>query len=154
MKKLTLLSALIIAHITACNKSNNYSITDHTTGMITVRQLTGIISGYAKGDTVFTGDTTHHEWPDAFNRLLIDTSVAIGKINGFAVSIMGYTLNYRSTDVANKTKRFDTLVAGTLDAVLIYYYDNDSMSFVSHQVSGFNSTANQYYQNNITLHTK
>jgi hypothetical protein len=154
MKNPALFLAVMLALIIACNKSNNYSITDYTAGMTTMRQWAGTISGYAKGDTLFAGDTTHYEWPKIFNRTLTDTSITVGKVNGYAVSMMGFTLNYRSTDETAKSTRFDTVVTGSLNAVLIYYYDKDSLTFVSSQVSGFNALASQYYQNNITLHTK
>lgn len=155
MKKILLYAAGLAAVTLACNKnSNNYSVTDNTAGMIKTEQWTGTISGYAKGDTLFTGDTTHHEWPKGYSRTKADTSIAVAKINGFAVGMMGFTLAYRSTDVVNKTRKFDTVLTGSYDAIMIYYYERDSFTFVSHEVSGYNTPAAQYYQNNITLHSK
>ena len=155
MKKLLISFALTCAVMISCNKkSNDYSLTDYTTGMITLRQWSGNVYGYRKGDTLFPGDTTHYEWPKVFNRALTDSSFSLSRINGFAVNVLGYTLNYRSTDEVAKTRRFDSVITGSLNAVLIYYYEKDSMSFENHVVSGYNSRASQYYQTNIMLHTR
>lgn len=155
MKNVLFLSVLACAGIISCNKqNNNYSLADHTAGMITDRQWSGNIYGYSKGDTLFPGDTAHYEWPKVFSRIITDSSFAVSRVNGFAVSIMGYTLNYRTTDEVAKTRRFDSVITGSLNAVLIYYYEKDSMSFENHVVSGYNSMANQYYQKNVLLHTR
>lgn len=155
MKKTAAL-ALLVGAICACNKSsNNYSITDLTTGMITERLWSGQIYGYAKGDTLYRPtDTVRTEWPKAYNRIITDTSFAIIKINGFAVNIMGTTLGYKSTDATAKVRRYDSVLTGSLDAVLLYYYEKDSLSFVCHRTKEYNSLANEYYQEHILLHTK
>ncbi len=156
MKKTPLVLLLFVCALCACNKnSNNYSITDFTAGMITERLWSGQIYGYAKGDTLYQPtDTVLTEWPKVYNRTLTDTSFTIIKINGFAVNIMGTTLGYKTTDAMAKVRKYDSVVTGSLDAVLLYYYEKDSLSFVCHRTKEYNSLANQYYQEHILLHTK
>ncbi len=139
---------------TSCNKnSNNFSTADHTAQVTIPHSWKGPAYGYFKGDTTNPPDTTHYEWAKIYNRVISDTTFIISKIDGFAVSAFGVTLNYRLTDSSNKTMRFDSIVTGTLNCVLYYQYEKDSMSLEYHTVSGTNPISEQYYQTNVFLQT-
>jgi len=140
-----------------CNKSsNNYSTTDHTVGMTSLRSWSGTANGYYKGDTMMSigiglRDTI---WALHFARTISDTSFSIAKLNGFVISVLGTPLNYQSTDsITTKTVLFDSNVSGTQTAILTYYYLQDSMTYQFNIITGFNTPANQYYQVNMFLHT-
>ena len=158
MKNVMLLLSIVtcVAIIAvACNKnSNNYSVADHTTGMVNGRLWSGNAYGYTQGDTLLTtGDTTHTVWAKIFSRTITDTSFSVQKINGFEVTVLGTTLTYRLTDSTNNLIRFDSVVTGTLNAILKYNYLNGSMSYEYHNVTGYNTNNHQYYQVNLFLHT-
>jgi hypothetical protein len=158
MKK-SLLSAFIFLgaslFVISCTKNNNnYSSADHTVGLANkTYKWTGTANGYTKGDTLFTGDTTHHEWPKIYSRTIVDTSFMIQKINGFEIAVLGAPINYISTDSTSKIVTFDTTYSGSAMTILKFYYSKDSISYEYHKVTGFNSAANQYYQSNMVLHT-
>ena len=67
---------------------------------------------------------------------------------------MGTTLGYKTTDATTKVRRYDSVVTRSLDAVILYFYEKDSLNFVYHRTKEYNSLANQYYQEHIILHTK
>jgi len=137
-----------------CNKGNNsYTTTDHTVGMIAVRSWSGTSGGFYKGDTAI-GTNPDSVWALHFARVITDTSFSVQKINGFALSVLGYMLDYQSTDsLTTQTVLFDSDITGTQTAVLTYYYLKDSMTFQLSVVFGYNTPANQYYQTNMFLHT-
>ena len=160
MKKITNCTGLIfIAAMCSlgCNKtSNNYSTTDHTVGITKLRSWSGTADGYNKGDTMISTSIGLRDtvWALHFARNIVDTSFSIAKINGFAISVLGTPLDYISTDsITTKTVVFDSNVSGTQTAILTYYYLQDSMTYQFNIVTGFNSSANQYYQVNMFLHT-
>jgi len=140
----------------SCSKGGgNYSVADHTTGIANVvRSWSGTANGFVQGDTIIPPATASVPWPKAYSRTITDTSFAVQKINGFAVAVLGYTLNYLTTDsTVNHLVEFDTTLSGSSLSFLKYYYISDSMSFEFHWISGYNSAANQYYQTNYYLHT-
>jgi hypothetical protein len=148
---------LSVVAVAACSKSDNsYATTDNTVGMIKSWNWTGTATGYTQGDSVIhpLPDTTHVPWPKHFSRNISDTALAITRINGYCVAIMGVSFNYLSTDSAlTKTVVYDTILPGAARCYLKFYYAHDSMTLEYHEVSGYNATANQYYQQNWLLHS-
>ncbi len=155
MKQLFTLSvgAIMAASLfTACSKGGGYTPVDHTTGMTRIRSWSGTAAGFYQGDTVILGATK--TWALTYNHVISDTSLAVQKINGFLLSFMGKTMKYISTDsITTQSVYFDSITTGTLTAKLYYYYAHDSLTFQLNQVNGFNTNANQYYQDNVVLHT-
>src|SRR4051812_12071558 len=139
----------------ACSKNGDYTSADHTKGMLTSINWSGIASGYYKGDTVQfpPPDTTHIPWAKAFNHTVSDSSFFIKKINGFAVGIGDQVLRYNTTDSTHGYVLFDTTVAGSGHDALYYFYGRDSFSYEYHTITGVNAATGQYYQTNMYLHT-
>ncbi len=153
MKKLLYSACALALCVASCSKSsNNYTVTDHTVGMVGIRHWTGSKDGYTPGDTTIMS-TVHHAWPLHFSHLITDTTFAIEKINGFSINMVGFVLAYRTTDSVAQTVRYDSVITGTLTASLIYFFGKDSIGFEVHRVDSFSSDANQYYQLNEVLHT-
>lgn len=156
--KLTLkLPALMVCAalaIAGCNKSsNNYSSTDHTVGMLTPRQWTGVSSGFTPGDSTI-GITVHHGWPVHFSRNIADTTAIVQKIDGFTIKVMGTTLAWRTTDSAAGYVRYDTVLSGSAVSTFIFYYAADSMTFDYHKIESHNDSAGRYIETNTFWHTK
>ncbi len=153
-RNMLLISLLATAAIYSCKKgSNDYSVTDHTTGMVKMRSWSGTASGYVKTDTVLLPDTAHVDWASLFNQSITDTSFSVEKINGFQVSVLAMPFNYVLTDTVNKIVRFDTTLSGSATSILTYYYGRDSMTYEFHHITGYSTHAAQYYQVNEFLHT-
>jgi len=138
----------------SCSKGgNSYTNTDHTVGMTDLKTWSGIAYGYYKGDTVLQGDTAHIVWANTFYRVITDTSFSVQKINGYQVNALETLLNYISSDsITTKTVLFDDTVSGIVSKLTLYYLA-DTMKLELHVWSGYNSAANQYYQNNVILHS-
>ena len=140
----------------SCSKKSNPYTTgpNHAMGMTNTRMWSGNSKGYVQGDTVLLPDTSHIAWPKRFSRIITDTSFAIVRINDFLVSVLGTTLNYRSTDSIGKTVVFDTVLAGSLVRTnLIYYFSKDSMVYIYYKVGDLNAATGLYYYTEDTLHT-
>jgi hypothetical protein len=149
-----LYALLAATAIYGCSKSNNYTTTDHTTGITgKVRSWSGATSGYVKTDTVIMPDTNTVNWATFFNRTISDSFFAVMEVNGFQVSVFGTPFNYLTTDSVNQVIIFDTTLSGSAKSILTYYYNRDSMTCEYHQVTGYSNWAKQNYQVNYLLHT-
>jgi hypothetical protein len=148
------LALLICVMAYGCTKKANYSQADHTVGLTSkMRTWSGTSNGYYKGDTLIPPSTSTEDWAKLFNSTITDTSFAVLKVNGFAVSVPGMTMIYRDTDYVDKYVRFDSTVAGSGTSYLLYFYSVDSVYYEFHRFYGFNAAANQYYQTHLYLHT-
>ena len=159
MKKLTIATLLLSAAalvFTGCTKSGNYSSTDHTVGLVSSsKHFKGYAQGFYKGDTLLhSGDTTHSAWAKYYYRVIADTTISIQKVNGFLINAMDLPLPYRSTDsLTSKVVRFDTTISGSPVSFLDFYYATGSITLEYHHIGALNTLENQYYQDNIVLHT-
>ena len=137
-----------------CTKKANYSPADHTVSLTAKARIwSGTTDGYYKGDTLIPPSTTNEDWAKIFNRVITDSSLAVLKVNGFAIGVPGMTLIYRDTDFTQNAVRFDSTVAGSGTSYLLYFYLVDSVYYEYHSFYGFNSAGNQYYQTHLYLHT-
>lgn len=144
----------ITMFVYSCSKTSSYSNTDETTGLVNkTRSWSGYSSGYYKGDTLYTGDTTHHEWARSFYHVISDTSFSVQKINGYQISAMGTPWNYLSTDNVNHIVRFDTTLSGSPVSYLDFYSARDSVYLQYHMVGAYNAASGRNYETDIYLHT-
>ena len=142
----------IILVIFSCGKNtNNYSVTDHTVGMVKIRAWSGYTYGYARGDTLW--DTVHVAWPEYFYHTITDTSFSVQKINGFAINVDGVVLIFRTVDSVNKIMRFDSTYANSTTSFLIWNFGQDTMHYEFHKIYGHNDSAMKYYETNKILHS-
>ncbi len=148
----TALFICVIAY--GCTKKADYSQTDHTVGLTSkMRTWSGTTNGYYKGDTLIPPATTNEDWAKIFNRIITDSTFAVLKVDGFAVSVPGMTMIYRDTDHVGNYVRYDSTVAGSGTSYLLYFYLVDSVYYEYHSFYGFNAAANQDYQTHLYLHT-
>ena len=153
MKYLLILVALFLCItliIPGCNKNtNNYSVTDHTTGMIKIRSWSGYAFGNSRGDTLW--NTVHVAWPEYFCHTVTDTSFSVLKVNGFSINVEGTELAFRSVDSVNKIVKFDFTYANSATSFLIWDFGQDTMYYEFHKIYGHNDSANKYYETNQVL---
>lgn len=153
MRKLTLalLPSLAIAVIFSCNKKkNDYTSTDNTVGMTSLRSWHGVRNGKMKKDTTVSGTATNTV---ASYSNIIDTSFAIQKENGFTIMFLGSELRYRVTDSSGGTVKYDTTYAGSAKSELTFYFRTNKIHFEYHKIGDADPLKGDWYQDHATWDT-
>jgi hypothetical protein len=133
-----------------CSKKYTDGV-NNAVGMTNSRGWYDTSYGYAYGDTL-EGDR-HFEWPEGYGRFNPDTTFAIQNIDGFTIRVGNTTLAWKVTDSSAGTVTFDSVITGSLNASVVFYFRLDSIVINYHAVYGYNDTAHQYYQTTALLHT-